>query len=157
MKIFLVNLLFAFIWMMVSGSFTLLSMMFGFVIGAAALIIITERSELGGYGTRFRRVIGLILMFLYELMMSAIRVAIMVLKPDMNLKPGIFSYQTELKSDLEITLLANLITLTPGTLSVDVDEETKTLYIHGVDCSDVEATRADIRNGFERKIREVFE
>ena len=58
--------------------------------------------------------------------------------------------------DAEITLLANLITLTPGTLSVDVSDDRKYLYVHSIDCSDVEALIDDIRNGFERKILEVF-
>ncbi|MEP3300463.1 MAG: Na+/H+ antiporter subunit E, partial [Roseibium sp.] len=56
----------------------------------------------------------------------------------------------------EITMLANLITLTPGTLSVDVSEDRKTLYVHCIDVPDPQATIDDIKNGFERKILEVF-
>jgi multicomponent Na+:H+ antiporter subunit E len=58
--------------------------------------------------------------------------------------------------DLEITLLANLITLTPGTLSVDVSEDRRTLYVHALDCSDPQATKRAIASGFERKIMEAF-
>jgi multicomponent Na+:H+ antiporter subunit E len=53
-------------------------------------------------------------------------------------------------------LLANMITLTPGTLSVDVSEDRKTLYVHAVDCSDPEGTVRSIADGFERKIMEAF-
>ncbi len=58
--------------------------------------------------------------------------------------------------DFEITLLANLITLTPGTLSVDVSEDRQVLYVHAIDCSDPDETRRDIAEGFERKIMEAF-
>ena len=66
------------------------------------------------------------------------------------------AYPLTVKSDWEISLLANLITLTPGTLSVDVSEDRSTLYVHAIDCSDVEAARRDIAEGFEKKIMEAF-
>ena len=157
MKLFLVNVIFALVWMMVSGSFSLPNFFLGFLVGAAALALSSDRSATGFYIRRVRRILGLAILFLVELLKSAIRVAAMVLRPDMGLKPGIFSYVTELERDFEITLLANLITLTPGTLSVDVGDDGRTLYIHAVDCGDIEGTRRDIRDGFERKIREAFE
>ena len=101
-------------------------------------------------------IISLFVLFLYELVMSAIRVAILVLSPRMKLNPGIFSYQLKVDRDFEITLLANMITLTPGTLSVDVSEDKKFLYVHAIDCSDMDETRRGIADGFERKILEAF-
>jgi multicomponent Na+:H+ antiporter subunit E len=74
----------------------------------------------------------------------------------MQLKPGIFAFPLTVNRDFEITLLANMITLTPGTLSVDVSDDRGTLYVHALDCSDPEATKRDIANGFERKILEAF-
>ncbi|MGO8586911.1 Na+/H+ antiporter subunit E, partial [Rhizobium ruizarguesonis] len=75
---------------------------------------------------------------------------------DMKLKPGIFAFPLTVTSDFEITLLANLITLTPGTLSFDVSTDRRTLYVHALDCSYPEATKRDIVNCFERKIMEAF-
>ena len=69
---------------------------------------------------------------------------------------GFIAFPLTVESDFEIALLANLITLTPGTLSVDVSEDRKVLYIHCIDVPDPEGTIADIRNGFERKIMEAF-
>jgi multicomponent Na+:H+ antiporter subunit E len=152
----MVNLIFAVLWMVVTGAFSLPNFILGLAFGAAALYLIREQTGSAGYFSRGRRILSLTALFLKELAVSVYRVARIVLKPDMNLKPGIFSYNTELTRDAEITLLANLITLTPGTLSVDVSPDGRTLYIHAVDCSDIEAARADIRNGFERKIREAF-
>ena len=76
--------------------------------------------------------------------------------PRMDLKPGIFAYRLKLDRNFEITLLANLITLTPGTLSVDVSPDRKTLFVHAIDCSDPEKNRRDIAEGFERAIMEAF-
>ena len=88
--------------------------------------------------------------------MSAIRVVILVLQPKMAMKPGIFAFPLTVDRDFEIALLANLITLTPGTLSVDVSEDRKYLYVHAIDCSDIAVGKEDIANGFERKIMEAF-
>lgn len=79
----------------------------------------------------------------------------MVLRPKLDIRPGIFAMETKLTSDWEITLLANLITLTPGTLVVDVSPDNKTLYVHAVDIEDAEEAIEDIRGSFEKAIMEV--
>jgi len=155
-RLSLFNLVLALIWVIVSGSFTLINLLFGFALGAAALYLIREQVGTVGYIGRARRIFALFLLFLVELIKSAWRVAVLVLKPHMDLKPGIFAYPLKVESDFEITLLANLITLTPGTLSVDVSEDRSTLYVHAIDCSDPEAARTDIATGFEAKILEAF-
>jgi multicomponent Na+:H+ antiporter subunit E len=107
----------------------------------------------------FRRIISglsLALYFVGALISSGIRVSILALTPRLKLRPAIVAYPLTLPRDSQITLLANLITLTPGTLSVDVSEDRKTLFVHAIDCSDIEATKRDIANGFERKIMEAF-
>jgi len=151
-----VNILLALAWAAVTGSFSFLNVAFGFVLGTAALWLIREQVGSVGYLSRARRVLSLLLLFVYELMMSAVKVAWLVISPRMDLKPGIFAYPLMVDRDFEITLLANLITLTPGTLSVDVSEDRRFLYIHALDCSDPDQTRAEIANGFERKILEAF-
>jgi multicomponent Na+:H+ antiporter subunit E len=156
MTLFVVNVLFVVVWVAITGSATLLNIGFGFVLSAFALWLI--RDQVGGrnYWIRIGRVASLIVLFFKELMLSAWNVAVMVVKPRMNVQPGIFAFPLTVTSDFEITLLANLITLTPGTLSVDVSEDRRFLYVHAVDCSDIEATKRDIANGFERKIMEAF-
>jgi len=156
MTIYILNVIFAFVWVAITGSATLLNLVFGFCLSAAALWIVRGEMTEAGYWGRLRRVFSLLLLFLKELALSAYRVAVMVFSPRLDLKPGIFAFPLTVDRDFEITLLANLITLTPGTLSVDVSEDRKTLYVHAVDCSDPEATRRDIAEGFERKIMEAF-
>ncbi|EJT06957.1 Na+/H+ antiporter subunit E [Rhizobium sp. CCGE 510] len=153
---FLFNLLLAIAWVAVTGSASLHNLVFGFLLGALALAIIREPFGGTGYLRRARLVLSLAALFLKELSLSAWRVTLTILSPDMKLKPGIFAFPLTVTSDFEITLLANLITLTPGTLSVDVSSDRRTLYVHALDCSDPETTKRDIANGFERKIMEAF-
>ncbi|SCW30119.1 multicomponent Na+:H+ antiporter subunit E [Rhizobium mongolense subsp. loessense] len=154
---FLVNLLLAIAWVAVSGSASLHNLVFGFVLGAIALAIVREPFGSKSYLRRTRLVLSLALLFLKELALSAWTVARTVLRPRMEIRPGIFAFPLTVERDLEITLLANLITLTPGTLSVDVSEDRRTLYIHALDCSDPQATKSAIASGFERKIMEAFQ
>jgi len=102
------------------------------------------------------RIVKLGLVFLREFALSVYRVTRLVLSPSMAMTPAAFRYPLSLTSDAQITLLANLITLTPGTLTVDVTDDRRALIIHAIDCPDVDAARADIRDGFERLIREAF-
>lgn len=156
MTLFLFNVMLALAWAAVSGSFSQLNLLFGFVLGIFALSLIREQVGTTGYLERVRRILSLLLLFLYELMLSALRVAVLVLKPKMDVKPGIIAYPLKVDRDMEITLLANMITLTPGTLSVDVSHDRRFLYVHALDCSNPEAIKEDIANGFERKILEAF-
>ncbi|MFC6487556.1 Na+/H+ antiporter subunit E [Nitratireductor sp. GCM10026969] len=156
MNLYLVNILLALVWAAITGAFTLSNIVFGFLLGALALYLIREQAGSLGYFRRGMRFISLAALFLYELVLSAWRVALLVLSPRMNLKPGIFAYPLKVERDLEITLLANMITLTPGTLSVDVSEDHKFLYIHAIDCSEPDSLRRDIAQGFERRIMEAF-
>lgn len=154
--LFLINILLAVLWAGVTGNFTLINILFGFVLGSLALYIIREQVGTRAYFNRSYRTFSLAALFLYELVLSAVRVARVVLSPKMELRPGIFAYPLTVDRDFEITLLANLITLTPGTLSVDVSDDRKILFVHCIDVPDVDSAIDDIRNGFERKILEAF-
>ena len=155
-SLFLANILLALIWAAVSGSFSEANLVFGFLLGMIVLFIIREQVGTLGYLARARRITSLILLFLVELAKSAAKVAKLAVSPNLDLKPGFFAYELNTDRDFEITILANLITLTPGTLSVDVSEDKKILYVHAVTIDDVAAMRADIADGFERKIMEAF-
>ena len=156
MNLYLINILLALAWAIITGSFGLANLVFGFVLGMGALYLIREQVGSLGYFQRAGRVLSLAWLFLYELVLSAWKVAVLVMSPKMDLKPGIFAYPLKVDRDFEITLLANLITLTPGTLSVDVSDDRSVLYVHAIDCSDPDSTRQDIAKGFERKIMEAF-
>ena len=156
MTLYLINVMLALVWAVVTGSFTLVNLVFGFVLGAFVLYLTREQIGTAGYARSGRKVAGLTVFFFYELLLSAWRVAKIVLRPRLDLKPGIFAYPLEVKSDIEITMLANMITLTPGTLSVDVSDDRSTLYVHALECSDADGIRRDIAEGFEHKIQGAF-
>lgn len=147
---------FAVAWALVSGSFTIPNLLFGLVLGAAALWMVRDERVMEGVRIRPLRVILLAGVFVVELLKSGWRVAMMVLRPTIALNPAIIAYPLTVRRDFEITLLANLITLTPGTLSVDVSEDRRTLFVHCVDAVDADAVVADIRGSFEQRIEEAF-
>jgi multicomponent Na+:H+ antiporter subunit E len=157
MSLYVLGLAFVAIWVAVTGSLTIANTLLGVIVSALSLGLVRHQLGVEG-GSRLRplRILLLMLLFFKELALSAWTVARLVLRPNMNLKPGIFAYPLAVTSNFEITLLANLITLTPGTLSVDVSPDRTVLYVHAIDCSDVEATKRDIAAGFEKKIMEAF-
>lgn len=102
--------------------------------------------------TRAWRWLALLGFFIGELILSALNVAWLVVQPRIRLRPAFISYPLTVTTDVQITLLANLITLTPGTLSVDVSDDRKTLLIHVLDAADPEAVIGRIAAGFEAKV-----
>lgn len=98
--------------------------------------------------------IRLIVLFFRELALSVKDVAISVMRPNRPIRSAILAIPLDLKSDAGITLLANMITLTPGTTSLHVSEDRSTLYVHVMNASDESV--AQIKEGFERSIREVL-
>lgn len=97
--------------------------------------------------------------FLWECFKANIDVAYRVLHPKLPINPGIVKVKTKLKSDAALTFLANSITLTPGTMSVDIDKENGVLYIHWINVKekDVEAASEIIAGRFEEILMEIFE
>ncbi|MBT1155323.1 Na+/H+ antiporter subunit E [Aminobacter anthyllidis] len=150
------ELILALVWVAISGSYSVPNLAFGFAIGWVVLFLVREQLQATKAVIRPVALLLLIALFIKELVLSAFKVAKLVLSPRMDIKPGIFAYPLKVDRDFEITLLANLITLTPGTLSVDVSDDRRTLFVHGMDCSDIEQARRDISQGFERRILEAF-
>ncbi|MBS28776.1 MAG: Na+/H+ antiporter subunit E [Alphaproteobacteria bacterium] len=156
MNLLVFNIVLALIWGVVTNSFSASNLIFGFVLAFVCLWLVRERFDQNNFYRPFR-ILLLIALFVYELALSGFRVARDTLSPSMKFRPAIVAFPLELESPVGIMLLANLITLTPGTLSVDVSTDRSTLYIHAMDVDDADALRADIRNGFERRIREALE
>ncbi|WP_114964410.1 Na+/H+ antiporter subunit E [Alkalilacustris brevis] len=158
MNAFVYNLVLAFCWAAITGSFTLGSLFTGLVLGFAALWISAPLIGVDRlYFIRVFRATRLALYFLWELLLSSIRVAWDVLRPFPTRNPKIIEVPLDVQSDIEILLVTNLISLTPGTLSIDVTPDRKTLYVHAMFADDPEAEIASLKNGMERMVKEVFE
>ncbi len=158
MNLLLLTLVFALGWAAATGSFTLPNLLLGAVVGGAGLFVIRRFVSPARVLPRVLRIVSLALLFIGELVLSALRVARLVLRPDVNahIRPAIVAFPLTATSDAEITLLANLITLTPGTLSVDVSEDRRLLYIHVIHLTDREAFIREIATGFEAKVMGAF-
>ncbi|MCH7408617.1 Na+/H+ antiporter subunit E [Belliella sp. DSM 111904] len=152
---FLSNLLLSLIWVAITGAFTVENFLFGFALSFFLLwVSATDRRD-NKYFNRIPKLVSFVFFFLYELVKANVQVAYDVITPRHYMEPGIVKIPLDAESDLEITLLANLITLTPGTLSLDVSEDRKVLYVHAMYVKDKEAFIASIKNGFERKLLEI--
>lgn len=151
----LLNFILAFVWMFLKTSYSPASFFVGYFFGLLIIYIFRRFFTSRFYLLRVVAVLNLIYIFTLELLLSNIAVLKAVLRPKLNIKPGIFAFPTELKEDWEITMLANLITLTPGTLVVDVSPDNRTLYIHAMDISDADEAIQSIKNTFEKAIMEV--
>ncbi|MEQ2527146.1 Na+/H+ antiporter subunit E [Robertmurraya yapensis] len=151
----LLNVFLAFLWMFIKVSYDFSSFIKGYIFGLIILFVFRRFFNSRFYVGRVLAVIKLLFIFLKELVLSNISVLKVVLKPKLDMRPGIFAYETVLTKDWEITVLSNLITLTPGTLVVDVSDDNKTLYIHAMDIADVDEAITSIKESFEKAILEV--
>lgn len=158
MSLFLLNLLLAFAWAALTSSFSLAGIAIGYVVGFLALWVISPlfEREKGGYFKRVWRWAKLFVLFHYELVVSSLSVAWDVLTPRHRARPGIIAVPLKAKGEAEVLLVTNLISLTPGTLSLDVTEDCNTLYVHAMFADDPAKIRADIENGMERWVREAL-
>jgi multicomponent Na+:H+ antiporter subunit E len=159
MSLFLLNIILAVSWAALTGRFTLGGLAVGYVVGFGALWVAKPLFEDrgGGYFKRVWRWLKLVSLFLYELVVSSIEVAWDVITPGQGARPGILTMPLRVQGEAEVLLLANLISLTPGTLSLDVTEDCNTLVIHAMFADDPDAIREQIRTGMERWVREAME
>ena len=158
MRLFVVNVLISMLWALLTGRVTVGNLALGFVLGYVALTLLyTEQEEKkSSYFQKSMQLVRFALFFAKELIVSSWRVAVDVVKPLPQMRPGVVGIPLDAKTDLEITLLANIISLTPGTLSLDVSEDRKTLYIHAMYVINPDDLRTEIKDGLERRLLELL-
>ncbi len=139
-------------WVFLTGSYEVSSFSFGFFIGFLIMWIIGSQKGGNKYVKILPRVISFLFYFLYAVIVANLQVAYEVMTPNLNVKPGIIKIPLDVETNVEISLLANLITLTPGTLSIDVSDDKKVLYVHTMYVDDKDKFIHDIKRGFERRI-----
>lgn len=150
-----VNLIISFMWMFLSESYTLLTFTIGYIVGILLLLVLNRFFEERFYLERFHKIILLFYIFIRELVLSNIDVVKLVYAKNPNFEPGIFAMPIDVKKNWEITLLANLITLTPGTLSIALSDDNTHIFIHAMHIDEKEQSIYDIKNTFEKAILEV--
>ncbi len=155
-KQLLMNLLLTLVWMALTGKFVFINFGFGFLLSFFILGLMARRSDHKKYFNRIPKIIAFVFFFLYELLKANLQVAFDVITPRFFMKPGIVKIPLDARTDLEITLLANLITLTPGTLSLDVSADKKVLYVHAMYIKDKGKFVTSIKSGFEKRLLEIL-
>ena len=155
-NLFVLNILLALAWMSLTGQLTPLNFGFGFALGFSVLWLAERGTASGPYFRKVPQVIRFMLFFSWEVIKSNLRVAYEVLTPGQKIKPGIVAVPLAAKTDLEITIFANLITLTPGTLSLDVSDDRTILYVHAMFIEDVEEFKKNLKQELEKRLLEVL-
>jgi len=155
-KNFLMNLLLSFTWVALTGSLSYTNFLFGFILGFCILWIMYRNEEDRRYFFRVPKTVGFIFLMLYQMIRSNLQVAFDVITPKYFFQPGIVKFPMRARTDLEINLLSTVISLTPGTLIIDVSEDKTILYIHVMYLKDKEQFVHQIRNGIEKKLLEIL-
>lgn len=109
------------------------------------------------YFRKLPGIVGLAGYFFKELFVASIEIAWAVITPKPRLETGLIAIPLDVKTDLEITILATLISLTPGTLSLDVSKDRETLFVHAVFIKegDIDALVNQIKFGFEKRLLNI--
>lgn len=151
----ILNLLIALVWMSLNTTWNPLNFLIGYIIGLLLIFAFKRFFPHDFYGHKLWAIFKLILLFFSELIKSSIVVLRHIVSPRLNINPGILTHHTDLTSDWELTLLSTLVTLTPGTVLIEVSREQHLVYIHAIDIQDENKMSEDIRNTFEKAIKEV--
>lgn len=152
------NMLLALAWAALQGELSLGTLLTGYLLGYLILLALVRGGVVGGspYIGRVHRVAGLAAFFLWELVRANLRLALDVATPRYHMKPGIVAVPLDATKDSEVLLLAMLINLTPGSVALDLSPDGKVMYVHVMYIDTPDAARAEIKNGFERRVREVL-
>ncbi len=151
------NILLTIVWVALNGKFDEGNFLFGFILSFGIMWVVSRSADSDRkYFTKIPKIISFFFFFWFELVKANIHVAYEVITPKLQMTAGIVKFPLSAKTDLEITLLANLISLTPGTLSLDVTADKKFLFVHSMYIEDRESFITEIKDGFERRLLEVM-
>jgi len=155
MSFFFWNVALALIWALLTGEFSLLNLLVGFVLGYLLMAAARRAFAPTSYFRKVNQVGRFVFFFLHELIVANLQVARVVLRRKLAIRPGIVALPLDARSDVEITLVSNLLSLTPGTLSLEVSHHGKMLLIHSLDVADEGELVRKIKTGLEARTLEV--
>ncbi|MBE8720018.1 Na+/H+ antiporter subunit E [Sphingobacterium pedocola] len=155
-KQFLMNLLLSFIWVALTGSMYYTNFVFGFLLGFFVLWIMNRNDIDQRYFYRVPKILSFVLYFLYQMVRANLQVAYDVMTPKYFMKPGVVRYPLNARTEFEINLLSTMISLTPGTLILDISEDKQTMYIHVMYLENAETFVRETKTGLERRLLEIL-
>ena len=152
------SILLALVWAALQGDITLANLLVGYGVGYVILALLARGGVMRSTLTaRTRYAIELAGFFVWELLLANVRVAADVLRPRTGIRPAVVAIPLDVTSDGEILLLSMLINITPGSVTIDLSEDRQTLYVHVMHMTNAETTRREIKEGFERRVKLVFQ
>lgn len=150
------NVILAFTWFFLSGTFTMGSFIVGLIFGYFCLYLAQSQvPSIKGYAGRVAAVISFILFFISEVAKSTASVVKMIVYPGYPKSPGLIAVPLTTKNDAVLTIMANFTTITPGSISMDFSDDKSTMYIHALDLSDPEEFIASIQD-LEKRVQRLF-
>ena len=153
---FLLNLVLAIVWALLSGSINLANLVVGFLFGYVVLWLVQPVLGKTSYFRRVPQATRFLGYFLMELALANLVVARDVLSPRPRRRPGVVAVPLDARTDAEITFLSIVILLTPGTLVLDVSEDRTKLYVHTMFLDTPEELCEAVKDGFERRVLELM-
>jgi multicomponent Na+:H+ antiporter subunit E len=150
------NLLLALVWVAMSGHFEVVNLLLGFVLGYVVLYLLQRVVGSSAYFRKSWLLLRFVGFYALEVVRTNVRVAVDVVAPTSRARPGVVAVPLDARTDVEITLLANLITMTPGSLSIDVADDRSVIYVHSMFLDDPEALRRTIKDDLERRVLELL-
>jgi multicomponent Na+:H+ antiporter subunit E len=152
------SILLALAWAALQGEFTLGNLLAGYGVGYLILALLARGGVMPStLASRTPRAVGLTGFFVWELVLANVRVAADVLRPRTAIRPAIVAIPLDVTTDHEILLLSMLINITPGSVTIDLSDDRRTLYVHVMHMTSPEASRREIKDGFERRVKLLFE
>lgn len=151
----LLNIFIAYLWMFLQDEMSVLNFISGYIVGLFILLCMRRFFKKPFYLFTLTAALKLLIIFIHELITSSMMVMKHVLRPKIDVKPGIFKVDTDLEGDLEITLLSLLICLTPGSVVMEITPDSKTLYVHGLNMPESKDSVLKSKSVFEKAIKDV--
>ncbi len=155
MKMFVTNVFLTVVWVLLTMKPAIINIVFGFLLGFFVLWLIYGKTH-KSYFTRIPKILDFLATFFWQIVQGSVKIAWDIATPHHYMTPGIIALPLTAETDLEITLLANAITLTPGTMSMDVSSDRKILYVYTVYIDSEEKVVASIKNTLEKKLLEAM-
>jgi multicomponent Na+:H+ antiporter subunit E len=152
------SVLLALAWTALQGDVTLANLLVGYALGSVILAFLARGGVMPStLAARTMHAVRLAGFFVWELILANVRVAADVLRPHTAIRPAVIGIPLDVTTDGEILLLSMLINITPGSVTIDLSDDRRTLYVHVMHMDTPEASRREIKEGFERRVARMFQ
>jgi multicomponent Na+:H+ antiporter subunit E len=152
------SILLALAWAALQGEISLANLLVGYLFGYIILALLARGGVMPStLAARTARGVGLAGFFVRELLRANVRVAMDVIRPRSLIRPAVIAIPLDVTKDGEILLLSMLINITPGSVTIDLSDDRRTLYVHVMHMKTADESRREIKAGFERRVKLLFE